>query len=161
MAVDLFLKLDGIKGESVDKTYKGEIDALSWSWGCSNTGTFHSGSGGGAGKANFQDLSITKFTDKATADLMLACASGKHIANGTLICRKAGGDKALEYMKITMQKILVSSIGAGSSTGDERSTETVTLNFANVKVEYFVQSPTGGKEPGGQFAFDIAGNAKE
>jgi len=162
MAVDMFLVLEGVKGESVDKTFKSQnaIDVLSWNWGLSNTGTFHHGSGGGAGKANFQDVSVTKYVDKATADLMLFCANGKHLAKGTLTCRKAG-DNPLEYMKISMQQILVSSYATGGAAGDERTTETVTLNFAKVKVEYFMQSTTGGKEPGGQMGWDIAGNAKE
>jgi type VI secretion system secreted protein Hcp len=158
----MFLELEGVKGESVDKVYKSKnaIDVLSWNWGVSNTGTFHHGSGGGAGKANFQDLSVTKYVDKATADLMLFSANGKHVAKGTLTCRKAG-ENPLEYMKISMEKILVSSYSTGGSVGDERSTETVTLNFAKVKVEYFMQGEKGGKEPGGQMSWDIAGNAKE
>jgi type VI secretion system secreted protein Hcp len=162
MAVDMFLELDGIKGETLDKVYKGKngIDVRSFNWGLANTGTFHHGSGGGSGKANFQDIAITKFTDKATADLMLVCANGKHIAKGVLTCRKAG-ENPLEYMKITMSEILVSSYNTGSATDDERQTETVTLNFAKVKVEYFMQNANGSKEPGGEMAYNIAGNAKE
>lgn len=162
MAVDIFLELEGAKGETVDKVYKSKnaIDVLSWNWGISNTGTFHQGSGGGSGKANFQDISITKYTDKATADLMLFCANGKHMPKGVLTCRKAG-ENPLEYLKITMTQILVSSYSTGGAMSDERPTETVTLNFAKVKVEYFMQSATGGKEPGGQMSWDIAGNAKE
>ena len=164
MAVDMFLELEGVKGETIDKTYKSKkaIDVLGWSWGVSNTGTFHHGSGGGAGKASFQDISITKYTDNATADLILFCANGKHIPKGVLTCRKAG-ENPLEYLKITMQQILVTSYTTGRNQGDaeERSTETVRLNFAKVKVEYFMQNATGGKEPGGQMGWDIAGNAKE
>ena len=33
MAVDMFLKIDGIKGESKDSKHKDEIDVLAWSWG--------------------------------------------------------------------------------------------------------------------------------
>ncbi|HET9396815.1 MAG TPA: type VI secretion system tube protein Hcp [Nitrospiraceae bacterium] len=162
MAVDQFLLLDGIQGETMDKVYSGKkgIDVLSFGWGVSNTGTFHQGSGGGAGKANFQDLTITKYIDKATAPLMLMCANGKHIAKGELIVRKAG-ENPLEYMKISMEKILVSSYSTGGSSGEERLTENVTLNFAKVKVEYFMQNEKGGKEPGGQMAWDIAANAQE
>ena len=80
MAVDMFLDLDGVKGESVDKAHKGKIDILAWQWGLSNTGTFHHGSGGGAGKANFQDISVSKYVDKSSADLLYSVASGKHIA---------------------------------------------------------------------------------
>jgi type VI secretion system secreted protein Hcp len=43
MAVDFFLKLDGIPGESKDKAHKGEIDVLAWSWGMSQSGTMHMG----------------------------------------------------------------------------------------------------------------------
>ena len=66
---------------------------------CSNTGTFHHGSGGGAGKANFQDISVTKYVDTASADLMLCLRNGKHIAKGKIIVRKAG-ENPLEYLTI-------------------------------------------------------------
>ena len=58
MATDMFLELKGVEGETIDKVYKDKkaMDILAWSWGMSNTGTFHAGSGGGAGKANVQDL---------------------------------------------------------------------------------------------------------
>ncbi len=70
MAVDYFLELDGINGEAQDKTHKDKIDVLSWSWGCSQSGTTHMGGGWGAGKAHFQDLAITKFVDKSTPVLL-------------------------------------------------------------------------------------------
>ena len=159
MAVDMFLELDGIKGESLDKTHKGKIDVLAWSWGLSNTGTFHHGEGGGAGKANFQDISFTKYVDKATADLMYACASGKHVAKGKLIVRKAG-ENPLEYLTYNFDSILVSSITAGGSNGEERLTESVTINFAKVKMEYWTQGVKGAKGENGNFAWDIPANAK-
>ena len=44
MAVDMFLKVsNNIKGESKDHKHKDEIDVLAWSWGVSNSGTFHHG----------------------------------------------------------------------------------------------------------------------
>jgi type VI secretion system secreted protein Hcp len=159
MAVDMFLELDGIKGESVDKTHKDKIDVLAWSWGLSNSGTFHSGSGGGAGKANFQDISITKYIDKASSDLMFHCASGKHIAKGTLFVRKAG-EKPLEYLVFKFDKILVSSVSSGGSQGEERLTENVSLNFAKVAVEYKIQDDKGAGKDGGNFTWDIAANTK-
>ena len=159
MAMDMFLKLTSIRGESVDAAHKGDIDIIGYNWGLSNTGTFHHGSGGGSGKANFQDISITKYVDKSTADLMLACANGKHIPEGVLVCRKAG-EKPLEYLKITMQELLVSSVSTGTTTADERQTETITFNCAKVRVEYFMQGASGGKEPGGVMGWYIAGNTK-
>jgi len=159
MAVDMFLELDGIKGESVDATHKDKIDLLAWSWGLSNTGTFHHGSGGGAGKANFQDLSITKHIDKATTDLWYHAASGKHIVKGSLIVRKAG-EKPLEYLVFKLSNILVTSVSTGGSGGEERLTETVSLNFAKVETQYKIQDEKGAGKDGGTFTWDIAKNTK-
>src|SRR5712692_11221584 len=97
MAVDMFIKIGDIKGESVDHAHKEEIDVLSWSWGLSQQGTMHQGGGGGAGKVNVQDLSFTKFVDKASPNLYKFCCSGKHYPEATLTMRKAG-DKPLEYL---------------------------------------------------------------
>ena len=159
MAVDMFLELDGIKGESVDKTHKGKIDVLAYSWGLSNTGTFHISSGGGSGKANFQDISITKYVDAASSDLMLACASGKHIAKGKLIVRKAG-ETPLEYVVFEFNKLLVTSLSTGASTGEERLTENASFNFAEVKHTYTAQKPEGGKGDTFPFGWNIAENTK-
>jgi type VI secretion system secreted protein Hcp len=161
MAVDMFLELDGVKGETHDKAYKSKnaMDILAWSWGLSNTGTFHQGSGGGAGKANFQDISITKYIDKASADLMLNCANGKHLKKGTIVVRKAG-ENPLEYLKIAMTDVMVTSYSTGGSGGEDRLTENVALNFREVHVEYFMQNEKGGKEVGGEMKWDIAGNTK-
>jgi len=154
MAVDMFLELEGVKGESVDKVHKDKIDILAWSWGLSNTGTLHH-----AGKANFQDISITKFIDAASPNLMLFCANGKHFAKGKLIIRKAG-ENPLEYLVIELTKVMVSSYSTGGSGGEERLTENVVLNFAQVKVEYVTQTEKGGKGTPQAFGWNIAENVK-
>ena len=161
MAVDMFLELEGIKGETTDKAFKSKnaMDILAWSWGMSNTGTFHQGTGGGAGKANFQDISITKYIDLASPNLMLYCANGKHVAKGTITIRKAG-ENPLEYLKITIKNILVTSYSTGGSGGEERLTENVSLNFAEVKVEYAQQDEKGGKSGSNDFGWNIQQNAK-
>jgi type VI secretion system secreted protein Hcp len=155
----MFLELEGVKGESVDKTHKGKIDILSWSWGLSNSGTFHHGSGGGAGKASFNDISITKFIDAASPNIMLFCANGKHFGKGKIIVRKAG-ENPLEYLHIDFEKVLVASYRTGGSGGEERLTESVTLNFSKVKLEYVTQAEKGGKGTPHAFSWDIAANAK-
>lgn len=160
MSVDMFLDLDGVKGESVDKAHKGKIDILAWQWGLSNTGTFHHGSGGGAGKASFNDITITKYIDAASPNIMLFCANGKHFAKGKIIVRKAGGDSALEYLTIEFDQVLVTSYATGGSGGLERLTETLSLNFAKVKVEYTTQSDKGGKGTPQVFSWDISANSK-
>ena len=80
MAVDMFLKIDGLKGESADDAHAGEIDVLAFSWGMSQSGSMHIGGGGGSGKVNVQDMSITKYLDKASTVLMQKWCSGKQCA---------------------------------------------------------------------------------
>lgn len=160
MAIDMFLNLGAtIKGETQDSAQKaaGDIDVLAWSWGASNSGSFHAGGGGGTGKANFQDISITKYLDKSSAAIMVALAKGSHIPVAKLLVRKAGEGQQ-KYLELTMSKVLVTSVSTGGSGGEDRLTENISLNFAEVKMEYFLQNEKGVTASGGVFNWDIAGN---
>ena len=169
MAVDCFLKLDDIKGESVDSKHAGEIDVLAWSWGASQTASFQLGSGGGTAKVAVKDLTVTKYVDRASPTLLGVCFSGKPIAKGTLSMRKAGGTQ-MEYINIYMEDAVISSITpmnhmanasvTGDAAGDERPRETITLNFARVKFDYTPQKPDGSPDAAVKFGYDIAKNVK-
>ncbi|WP_250537211.1 type VI secretion system tube protein Hcp [Caballeronia sp. AZ10_KS36] len=161
MAVDIFLKLDTVKGESLDSKHKDEIDVLSWSWGLSQSGTMHLGTGGGGGKVAVQDLTITKYTDRGTPSLISACATGKHFPTGKLTVRKAGGTKPLEYYTIELEKIIVTNYATGGSDAEDRFTETVTLNFEKFHVTYQQQDPSTGSAQGGvvESKWNIPANA--
>ena len=160
MAVDMFLKIAGIKGESVDKSHKDEIDVLAWSWGTSQSGSAQLGPGAGAGKVNVQDLSFTKYVDASTPDLLLACCNGKHLDDALLTVRKAG-ENPVEYLKIKLTEVLVSSVSTGGSGGEDRLTENVTLNFAKVAVDYTGQDEKGkAKSPAQSMTWDIPANTK-
>jgi len=143
MAVDMFLKIDDIKGESVDATHKGEISVLSWSWGMTQSGSTHHGPGSGAGKVNVNDLTFTKFVDTSTPNLIKACCAGTHFKKAQLTVRKAG-NQPLEYLKILLYDILISGVSTGGSGGEDRLTENITLNFGQFEVDYTPQSATGG-----------------
>lgn len=160
MAMDMFLKIGSLKGESRDKVHKDEIDVLAWSWGVSNSGSAQQGSGMGAGKVSVQDLSFTKYIDKSTPDLLLASCNGKHFDKAVLTVRKAG-EQPLEYLLVTMEDLIVTSVSTGGSGGEDRLTETVTLNFAKVKVQYKEQTATGGVGDKPEMGWDIAANAKQ
>jgi type VI secretion system secreted protein Hcp len=136
-AVDYFLKIDGIDGESIDNTHRGEIIIESFSWGMSNAGTFAGGGGGGAGKVSMQDIHFTRRLDKASPLLMLACATGQHIPTAKLTCRKTGGDGSqVEYYTITLTNVLVSSVSTGGSSSDPLPTESISLNFTKIEWVY-------------------------
>ena len=159
MAVDMFIKLGDIKGESQDKTHKGEIDVLAWSWGMSNSATTHVGGGGGSGKVNVQDISFTKYTDSASHALIAHCCSGKHIDKVNLVVRKAG-DKPLEYIKIDLEDVLICAVSQGGSGGEDRLTENITLNFARFKYAYVPQKADGSGEAAKEAGWNIAANVK-
>ena len=154
MAVDIFLDIEGIKGESKDHKHKDTIDVLSWSWGMSQSGTAHMGGGAGAGKVSVQDINFTHYLDKSSPTLMLHCWNGKHIKKAKLIIRKAG-EKPLEYLTVEMEDILVSHVSTGGSHGEDRLTENVTLNFAKFKAEYQEQKQDGSGGPKTEAKWDI------
>lgn len=142
-AVDYFLKIDGIDGESQDSKHKGEIDIESWSWGETNAGSHSGGGGGGAGKVQMQDFHYVMKMNKATPKLMLACATGQHIKKAVLTCRKAGG-KQENFLKVTMSDLLVSSYQTGGSGhSDIVPTDQISLNYSKIEFEYKEQKPDG------------------
>lgn len=158
MAVNMFLEIKEAEGESTIKDKA--IDILAFSWGMSQSGNFHSGGGGTSGKVNVQDISLTKYIDKASTKLMLSCASGAHYPKAVLTVRKAAGDKPVDYFVVTLENLIVSSISTGGSGGEDRLTETVSLHFEKVTVDYQIQKKDGTGTPAGNFSWNVATNTK-
>jgi len=157
MAVDMYMKIEGIEGESQDDAHAKEIDVVEWSWGVSQGGTTHMGGGSGAGKVDVQDISFTKFVDAASANLLQHCMSGKHIPEATLSLRKAG-DGQKDYSTIVMKDLIVSSVTTGATPDDVRLTEKVTLNFGKVEYVYKPQKSDGSFDADKKAGWDIAAN---
>jgi type VI secretion system secreted protein Hcp len=157
MAVDFFLKIDGIEGESSDSKHKNEIDVLSWSWGASQTGTMSYGGGGGAGKVAMQDFHFTMRMNKATPKLIQAVSGGDHIAKAVFVARKAGKEQQ-EYLKITFSDVLISSYQTGGST--EEPVESIALNFSKVEMEYKPQDAQGKLGAAVPFGWNLKENKK-
>jgi type VI secretion system secreted protein Hcp len=155
----MFLKLTGIEGESTVDAHQGEIDVLNWTMGMAQAGGAQVGDGRGSGKVHVQDLALTKLIDRASCKLMLACLSGTRIAEGVLVIRKAGRTP-LEYLKITMDDIIVSSVSLAASSQEDRPIESISLNFKKFRMEYKEQQPDGTIVPSGTMGWDIAANQK-
>jgi len=158
-AVDYFLKIDGVEGESTDDQHKGEIDVLSWSWGLTQTGTMAHGGGGGEGKANFNDFNFMHHIDKSSPVLMQACASGQHFKDAVLTARKAG-ESEQEFLKVTFSDILVSSYLDGG--GHDGVNSDISLNY--LKVVERVGEPTSidiGPQVAGTAQLDLRTGAIE
>jgi len=143
-AVDAFLKIDGIQGESQDSKHKDEIEVLSWSWG-GTQGSHGLGSGAGARASRpcIKDFTITKFVDKASPTLAAATVTGTLLPKAVLTVRKAGGTQQ-EYLTFELKSVLVSSYSTGGvSSGEGAPTEQVSLNFSSLSYEYKPQKDDG------------------
>jgi len=159
-AVDYFLKIDTIDGESTDDKHKGEIDLESWSWGETQSGTSSGQGGGGAGKVSMQDFHFVMKINKASPKLMLACATGQHIPKAVLVCRKAGTEQQ-EFFKVTMSDLLVSSYQTGGSGhSDIVPTDQISLNFSKIEFEYKEQKPDGSLGGAVKAGYDLKANKK-
>jgi type VI secretion system secreted protein Hcp len=123
----------------------GTFEVLTFSWGASSSGSLHMGGGGGAGKANFQDLSLTKYVDELSPALIEALAEGRHFTEASLRFAPAKGKSPLV---LAMTQVLVTSVSLGGSASESQLTENVTLNFARFRYSYG-QSVAG---------WDISGN---
>jgi type VI secretion system secreted protein Hcp len=161
-AVDYFLVLEGIEGESQDSVMKSKkaIDLESWSWSESQSGTSVHGTGAGAGKVSVQDLHFTKKMDKASPNLMGYCSQGKPIKTATLTARKAGGTQE-EFLKITMTDALISSYSTGGAAhSDIVPSDQGSLNFAKIEMEYKPQKDDGSLGAAVKAGWDVKANKK-
>ncbi len=144
-AFDTFLKIDGIQGESPDAKHKGEIEVLAWSWAVQGPDPYAYG-GGGTGTPKYTDLAVRKFVDKASPLLFLSAATGDHIKSAVLTVRTTGGNQ-LEFYKITLGNVLVSSVAEGADAlgADSVPLEEIGLSYGSLS---FFYTPTGsGIEP--------------
>ena len=153
MASDIFAKIGDIKGESLDDKHKDEIEVLSFSWGVTSTFDMPSGGGGGSGKATFQDLSIVHKIDKASPRLMRACVLGEHLKEATITHRKAGKQQQ-DYLIIKMNDIIITGVTDGDASGQAGS-ETVSLVFAKIDLQYKAQKADGSLDAGIHFKYDL------
>jgi type VI secretion system secreted protein Hcp len=149
---DMYLKMEGVKGESKDKKLSLSMEISSYSWTAMNDGTFHTATGGGKGRVIVGDLKIHKLVDAATPNLAIFCVTGKHVTNAELTVRRAGGANAAKFISIKLENCLVSSY---TLTGNETQSERFVLNFAKIKMEVFKQSVDGAEQSAGIMTYDV------
>ena len=160
MAVDMFIKLDGIKGESGDKSHKEEINVLAWSWGMCNSGSAHLGRRRRLGQGECAGSVAHEVHRQVVAGSHAVLLQRQALAKAQLTVRKAG-ENALEYLIIKLEDILITAVSTGGSGGEDRLTENVTLNFAKVDVEYTEQNAQGGAGAKPKMGWDIVANVKK
>lgn len=166
MAYDAFLKIEGepIDGESTKKGRENEIEIFSFSFGAHAPATMGLGAKGlGASKVSISSLNLMKRVDAASAKLFLSCATGKHHKKATLSLRKATGEGGqMPFLTYTFETVLIESIQwSGSGGGDDHPTESVSIAFEKVHIEYKVQDEKGGLKTKGEATYDIAKQASK
>ena len=160
MPSDYLLEIEGIKGESKDSKHPNTIEIESFSWGNTNDGSASHGSGAGAGKVHFQDVHFTSQVNKASPELALACANGKHFKKAQLFVRKQG-EQQQDYYIVTLEDFIVSSYQSGGSNGSNHlPADQFALNFAKIKFEYKPQKDDGTLDPAVTTGWDLKMNKK-
>jgi len=155
MAVDYFLKLDGIAGESQDANHKGEIQIMSWSWGASQVSSVGGTGGSGAGKVDLADFTIMKTFDKSSVPLFKSICGGAHIKTGTFTAVKSGAD-GKPYLKVDFKELFVT--GYHTSASSEVPSESISFSYNEVKVAYSTQDDKGTITLANQATYNTAQN---
>jgi len=151
MAVDYFLDIDGIQGETENEAFTNKIQLMSWSWGASNISTVSGTSGSGAGKVDVSDFNCMTNFDKSTPALFKAITKGTHIAKGTMSALKSGGDTT-PYLKVNFTEIFVT--GLQMSASSETPTVSLSFTYASIGIDYSVQGKDGTLKSTGEVAFN-------
>jgi type VI secretion system secreted protein Hcp len=155
MAVDYFLKLDGIEGESLDEKHKNEIQIMSWSWGASNVSSVSGTGGSGAGKVSLSDFNIMTNFDKATPKFFKSVCAGTHIKTGTMSAIKAGAD-GKPYLKVDFKELFVTGLQISGSS--EIPTVSLSFSYNEIKIDYSTQNEQGNLTSIGPVGYDLKGN---
>jgi len=151
MAFDTFMFFTGgtpqIKGETQDTTYaaKNAFEIFSFSLGASNPVTIGSATGGmGAGKVSLSSFNFMKKTDSSSPTMFQACAQGVHYPTVQVDLRKAGGSKPVVYLSYEFKECMIESIQwSGSSGGDDTPSESVSMAYGELTINYTPQKADG------------------
>jgi type VI secretion system secreted protein Hcp len=157
MALDIFLKIEDVPGESTDDRHKDEIEVLSFNWGETHAGAATS-AGGAAGRVSMQDFHFTARTSKASPKLFLACAKGTQFKSAILSVRKSGGRSA-EYLQWRLSEVLVSSYQIGAAASGDETADQFSLGFGRIEVDYKQQKPDGSLAGSVAAGWDLRRNA--
>lgn len=147
-AVDMFIKISGVDGETADKPHRGASDLESWSW--AMTGII-----GEKSRPTFSQLSIRKRIDKASPLLMKAMAEGANFARVTITLRSQSATR-VEFARLVLEDVNLTGILIGLSVASEDFSEELTLNYRRIGIEYF----TIEANERSQFAWSIPENTE-
>jgi type VI secretion system secreted protein Hcp len=160
MAVDIYLHIDGIKGESADSTHPGWIELTSAEWGVSQPKSATASTAGGhtAERCELRSISVTKLADVSSPILMQTCAAGKTIPKVKLeFMRADGAGDRVKYYEIELDNVLIGTVNQAVHEGGILQ-DAIGLKFSKVRWKYTQQKVSGGSGGNTAGGWDLAMN---
>lgn len=160
MAIDVYLQIEGIKGESADQGHKDWIEVETCHWGIHQPKSATSSTGGGhtAERAELQEITFSKAADLSSPILMQHCAMGKTVPKAKIEFMRADGNGTpIKYFEIELENVLIGSISPGIAAGTILS-EHVSLKYSKIKWRYTQQKIGGGSGGSTVGGWDLATN---
>ncbi len=160
MAIDVYLYIDGIKGESADDRHKDWIECKSVNWGVEQPKSATASTGGGhtAERCEHQDIVLHKLADLASPILLQTCAAGRTIPKAKFEFMRADAmGERVKYYEIEIENVLIGAVSPSVDEGDIMM-ETVALKFSKIKWRYTQQKITGGSGGNTSGGWDLAAN---
>jgi type VI protein secretion system component Hcp len=152
-AASIFLRLGNVKGEAQDELHQGEIDVLAFDFGVDSTHTIF-----GTSTNTINDISLVKYTDVATPELLLLLLSGKPVSDAKLSFVENISGHEQPVVTYQLRDVIVTSHQCGGSGGEDRLIERINLNFAQFTYQTFSYSDAGVLAADPSVTWDITTN---
>ncbi|MTV39473.1 Hcp family type VI secretion system effector [Duganella radicis] len=160
MAIDVYLQIDGIKGESADSSHIGWIEVTSAYLGVAQPKSATASTAGGhtAERCEHRTLSITKLTDLSSPILMQTSSAGRTIPKARIEFMRADGQgERVKYYEVELENVLIANMEQVVSEGNILH-DSVGLKFSRVKWKYTQQKIGGGAGGSTTGGWDLATN---
>jgi type VI secretion system secreted protein Hcp len=159
MAIDAYLQIDGIKGESADSAHQGwiECESVTWSIRQPKSATASTAGGHTAERAELSDVTFHKICDLASPLLAQYCAMGRTIPKAKFEAFRADGNgERVRYYEVELENVLISHVAQGIGAGG--MTDNIGLKYSKVKWKYTQQKITGGAGGNTAGGWDLSTN---
>ena len=155
-AFGTFIKIGDIKGESVDDKHAEWIDVQSFQWGVERKISLVAGTPDReASTPSVSEITITKNLDSASPALFLNAVGGTPAIPTVTLALQDQTTRTVFY-RFTLSDVMISSQSGNGAAGDSKPSESISLNFTKIKIEYFARDPKGGLTAIPAVTYDLA-----
>lgn len=157
----IFLKLDGIRGDSSDARHRDEIELSSYAQAFRNNAHGHGG-GSGVGHVRCGDITVLKNIDRASPDLIMHVTTGRHIREGTITFtrRDGGAQGGIDYYIVRLREVFIEAVEQIDPPGDGGLREKLSLKARVFQFTYYPIDARGGLGAPVTFGWDCVSNQR-